>query len=79
MLALIQGIANSSIALFFMSLLAPSLNFNVGDVARIPIVRLTDFNQQNEIINYVRALRRESKNDWDSFETSWDFKRHPLA
>lgn len=79
MLALIQGIANSSIALFFMSLLAPSLNFNVGDVARIPIVRPTDFNQQNEIINYVRALRCESKNDWDSFETSWDFKRHPLA
>lgn len=78
-LALIQGIANSSIALFFMSLLAPSLNFNVGDVARIPIVRPSDCNQQNEIVNYVRALRHESKNDWDSFETSWDFKRHPLV
>lgn len=78
MLALIQGIANSSIALFFMSLLSPSLNFNVGDVARIPIVKPPDCNQQNEIINIVRALRHESKNDWDSFETSWDFKRHPL-
>lgn len=78
MLALIQGIANSSIALFFMSLLSPSLNFNVGDVARIPIVKLSDCNQQNEIINIVRALRHESKSDWDSFETSWDFKRHPL-
>lgn len=78
MLALIQGIANSSIALFFMSLLSPSLNFNVGDVARIPIVKPSDCNQQNEIINIVRALRHESKNDWDSFETSWDFKRHPL-
>lgn len=78
MLALIQGIANSSIALFFMSLLSPSLNFNVGDVARIPIVKPSDCNQQNEIINIVRAVRHESKNDWDSFETSWDFKRHPL-
>lgn len=78
MLALIQGIANSSIALFFMSLLSPSLNFNVGDVARIPIVKPSVCNQQNEIINIVRALRHESKNDWDSFETSWDFKRHPL-
>lgn len=78
MLALIQGIANSSIALFFMSLLSPSLNFNVGDVARIPIVKPSDCNQQNEIINIVRALRHESKSDWDSFETSWDFKRHPL-
>lgn len=78
MLALIQGIANSSIALFFMSLLSPSLNFNVGDVARIPIVKPSDCNQQNKIINIVRALRHESKNDWDSFETSWDFKRHPL-
>lgn len=78
MLALIQGIANSSIALFFMSLLSPSLNFNVGDVARIPIVKPSDCNQQNEIINIVRALRHESESDWDSFETSWDFKRHPL-
>lgn len=78
MLALIQGIANSSIALFFMSLLSPSLNFNVGDVARIPIVKPSVCNQQNEIINIVRALRHESKNDWDSFETSWDFTRHPL-
>lgn len=79
MLALIQGIANSSIALFFMSLLSPSLNFNVGDVARIPIAKPSDCNQQNEIINIVRALRYESKNDWDSFETSWDFKRNPLV
>lgn len=79
MLALIQGIANSSIALFFMSLLSPSLNFNVGDVARIPMAKPSDCNQQNEIINIVRALRYESKNDWDSFETSWDFKRNPLV
>lgn len=79
MLALIQGIANSSIALFFMSLLSPSLNFNVGDVARIPIAKPSDCNQQNEIVNIVRALRHESKNDWDSFETSWDFKRNPLV
>lgn len=79
MLALIQGIANSSIALFFMSLLSPSLNFNVGDIARIPIAKPSDRSQQNAIINCVRALRHESKNDWDSFETSWDFKRHPLV
>ena len=78
MLALIQGVANSSIAMFFMSLLSPSLNFNVGDVARIPIAKPFDYAQQDEIINYVRALRSESKVDWDSFETSWDFKRHPL-
>lgn len=78
MLALIQGIANSSIAMFFMSLLAPSLNFNVGDVARIPIAKPFDCGQQDEITNYVRVLRFESKTDWDSLETSWDFKRHPL-
>lgn len=79
MLALIQGIANSSIAMFFMSLLAPSLNFNVGDIARIPIAKPFDCGQQDEITNYVRVLRFESKTDWDSLETSWDFKRHPLA
>lgn len=30
------------------------------------------------VVNLVSKLRNDSKLDWDSFETSWDFKRHPL-
>lgn len=52
-----------------------SLNFNVGDIKRIPI--------QTDRVNYVENIVDKciysSKTDWDSFETSWDFTVHPLV
>ena len=52
-----------------------SLNFNVGDISRIPVLIKND-DVINEKINYNIDI---SKSDWDSFETSWDFKVHPLV
>ena len=52
-----------------------SLNFNVGDISRIPVL-LKDDNVIDEITNCNINI---SKSDWDSFETSWDFKVHPLV
>lgn len=77
-LELLQGITNSSIANFFMGLLSPTLNFNVGDVARIPIATNIDPAFMEAIGKLVNSLRGSSKLDWDSLETSWDFKRNPL-
>ena len=60
-----------------MGILSPTLNYNVGDIARIPIV---DAENVQEIINdRTQNARLISKNDWDSFETSWDFAEHPLV
>ena len=68
------GYLNTNVCLYFLNIIAPTLTFNVGDVARIPYL-----NADNEnIAMLVKENVSYSKIDWDSFETSWDFKRHPL-
>ena len=53
-----------------------TLNFNAGDIEQLPLILDT----QN--LDRVNELTTENiklcKDDWDSFETSWDFKKHPL-
>lgn len=74
---LILGLLNSKIAYEILILLNPSVNFQNGDIKKIPIVTLSD--EKREKINEIVEKNIElSKNDWDSFETSWDFKQHPL-
>lgn len=72
----LQGLCNSSVILDIASMLSPTLNFEVGQIATYPVF----YSKENEpIINaLVDKSRSLSKSDWDSFETSWDFKRHPM-
>ena len=58
------------------AMLSPTLNFEVGQIATYPIIE----NQElKPLINQlVESSRVASKLDWDSLETSWDFKRSPL-
>ena len=72
------ALCNSSVALRYLSYLAPTLNFQVGDVARIPFVEQGVKSNAVQVLSVVRLLIEGSKCDYDSFETSWDFKRHPL-
>lgn len=76
-LKILQGVCNSSFCLTVMSMLSPTLNFNVGDLAKIPIA--DDDSRQEDVVDLVDECRSLSKNDWDSFELSWEFSRHPLA
>ena len=70
------GLNNSKLINEFMSILAPTINYQVGNIANIPVI------VNDSELNYVEELVKTnisiSKTDWDSFETSWDFKRHPL-
>lgn len=54
-----------------------TLTYQVGDIAKIPII-LDKQNFYDIIYNLINNLIDNSKNDWDSFETSWDFEKHPL-
>ena len=67
---------NSSTAAYFLSFLSPSMKFEVGQIRKLPVVKavLDDAAIDERVI----ALIKESKADYDSFETSWDFKCHPL-
>ena len=58
-------------------LIAPTINIQAGDIARLPII--VNENYKYEIEKCVEECIELSKADWDSFETSWDFKEHPLV
>ena len=54
--------------------LNPTLHFKPGDM-----LSLSYISPDNErIVDVVDSCIKLSKLDWDSFETSWDFQRHPL-
>ena len=75
-LSLLLGFCNSKIALEILRILAPTINFQAGDIGRLPVVEYGD--QAEGICNLVSSNIALSKDDWDSYEPSWDFKRHPL-
>ena len=74
----VQGLCNSSVALQLLSFLAPTLNYEVGQIGLIPFseeIRIKSLT----IIAIVSELRSLSEKEIGQFETTWDFKRHPLA
>ncbi len=74
----VLGYLNSRISEVIISLLNPTLNTNISDITSQPIIFPGD-----KIVEKATLLVKEnishSRTDWDSFETSWDFKRHPLV
>ncbi|MGV0731539.1 Eco57I restriction-modification methylase domain-containing protein [Mycolicibacter sinensis] len=69
------AIVNSQVAFELLAALAPTLNFEVGQVSALPVVdHITD-----EVASRVTVLVTESKSDWDESETSWLFKENPLV
>lgn len=76
MLMYILGICNTKIAMIMLNMIAPTINFQTGDISRIPVIK--NDNEKSMIDNLVQENIALSKADWDSFETSWDFEGHPL-
>lgn len=66
------ALLNSKIAYQMMSFLAPTLDFNSGVVAKVPVIPVQlDYEKINNIIEMAKL-------DWDSYETSWDFTQNPI-
>lgn len=70
------GFLNCSIAADVLSMLNPTLNMQTRDIKALPMLISAEL--QPAINSLVESNVDISKIDWDSFETSWDFKRHPL-
>ena len=66
---------NSVVTSHFLGLMNPTINIMPEDLRGLPCLEVTD----QQIANIVKENIEISKEDWDSFETSWDFKRHPLV
>lgn len=70
----ILALINSIVAEDILKLLAPTINFGVEQIGKIPLIK----RNVSEVEHLTDECIRASKIDWDSFEISWDFKRHPL-
>ena len=71
------GFCNTPIALHILKMLSSTINFQAGDIGRLPI--FYDNLIDKEIISLVDDNILQSKNEWDSYELSWDFRKHPLV
>ncbi|MHB1421390.1 MAG: BREX-1 system adenine-specific DNA-methyltransferase PglX, partial [Bacillota bacterium] len=74
----ILGFLCTKLVFKFLGLLNPSLAFQVGDVAKLPLITLNNYILKLNIEKIVKVNIDISKADWDSFETSWDFEEHLL-
>lgn len=72
----VLGILISKIASYFLNMLNPTLAFQVNDLKNIPYIKHE--NSDSLIIPKVKECIKISRNDWDSFETSWNFTHHPF-
>lgn len=70
------GVLNTKIVTTLIDVIAPTLNTQPGDIARVPIVIWEE--QISKVDNTVEECTLISKCDWDSLETSWNFKKHPM-
>ncbi len=72
------GLSNSIITTNIAKLLSPTMNFELDHLKKIPILYPKTIEIKEKIDNLVNQNIQISKDDWDSFETSWDFEQHPL-
>ena len=72
----ILAFVNSSVFFYMLNAISPTLNFEVGQIGTQPLRK--DKIEKTNASELVKNNIDISKEDWDSFETSWDFGRHPL-
>ena len=72
----ILGLFNTKVIQNITKMLNPTLNMKTGDISKIPLI--INSIQKEKINSLVEKNIYISKEDWDSFETSWDFTTHPL-
>ena len=70
----VLGFLNTCCCQMVLNILNPTLNIQIGDIGNLPIVQ-----SNTSVEDIVDTCISVSQIDWDSFETSWDFQRHPLV
>lgn len=70
------GLLSSNMVNDLLKSLNPTVNFQTKNIKSVPVIY--DENKKEVIEEIVKENIELSKQDWDSFETSWDFKTHPL-
>lgn len=71
------GVLNSKVCLSMLQILSPTMNYEAGHILKVPIIKGTP--EQDRIEDIVHSNIDISKDDWDAYETSWNFLVHPLV
>ncbi len=71
------ALCNTKVVMEILKVIAPTINYQCGDIANIPV--LLEEEKKLIVTTTVQNNITLSKTDWDSYETSWDFKRHPMT
>lgn len=69
----ITGVLLSPVSHYLLEAISPTINFQAGDIRKIPIMP-----PQDETIKSIQECICITQKDWDSYETSWDFKSAKL-
>ena len=72
----IAGFLNSDICSNILDLISPTLNYEVGHISSLPII--INESKKDKIENIVLNNISLCENDWNDYETSWNFKKHPV-
>lgn len=73
----ILALLNSKLTQMYLDVSNSTINYQPGDIANVPVIFKAEHNEQ--VSNLARQNIALSKSDWDAFETSWDFTKHPLV
>ncbi|MQT58297.1 BREX-1 system adenine-specific DNA-methyltransferase PglX [Pseudomonas sp. FSL R10-0399] len=74
--SLVCSLLNSEVARKSLEFLAPTLDFNVGDIRRIPFC--VSEHSKSIIHKNFFEIQDIAQSDWNSFEFSWLFLKSPL-
>lgn len=72
----VLGFMTGKVCNLILHITNPTINVQAIDVARLPVKIVDEL--KAPVISLVDENLEISKQDWDSFETSWDFEKHPL-
>jgi len=73
----VLALMNNKVNSVFVKIVSPTLNYEVGHIKTIPVI-ISETHRTN-VDSLVEQNISISKTEWDSFETSWDFEKHPLV
>ena len=73
----VLGFLNSKVTQSLLKIINPTINNNIRDILNMPCA--FEERYASHVDRVVDECIKESRYDWDSYETSWDFKRNPLV
>lgn len=71
----LMGFLNSNVSQHYLRAMSPTLNYETGQISNLPIV----LSKTKKIDGIVEENISIGTDEWDDFETSWNFRKHPLV